>query len=123
AFAITSGRPPRGMAMLVEPLGLRTPIAGFNGGVLVSPDLTSVEIKAISPKLVAPILRALIDRGLDAWIYQWNEWILRDPAAPHADREQRTVQFAPIVTRDLESHAKCTVLCSRTACGAAGSRR
>ena len=29
AFAITSGRPPRGMAMLIEPLGLRTPIAGI----------------------------------------------------------------------------------------------
>ena len=40
AFAITSGRPPRGMAMLIEPLALRTPIAGFNGGVFVHPDLS-----------------------------------------------------------------------------------
>jgi hydroxymethylpyrimidine pyrophosphatase-like HAD family hydrolase len=40
AFAITSGRPPRGMAMLMAPHGLRTPIAGFNGGALVSPDMT-----------------------------------------------------------------------------------
>ena len=34
AFAITSGRPPRGMAMLIDPLALRTPVAGFNGGNL-----------------------------------------------------------------------------------------
>src|SRR6185437_15207883 len=40
AFAITSGRPPRGMAMLIEPLALRTPIAGFNGGIFVKPDMT-----------------------------------------------------------------------------------
>ena len=39
AFAITSGRPPRGMSMLTKPLALRTAIAGFNGGVLVNPDL------------------------------------------------------------------------------------
>jgi len=26
AFAVTSGRPPRGMSMLIEPLALRTPI-------------------------------------------------------------------------------------------------
>jgi len=103
AFAITSGRPPRGMAMLVEPLGLRTPIAGFNGGMMVSPDMTSFEIKAVAPVLVAPIVRKLIERGLDAWIYQWNEWLLRDAAAPHAEREQRTVRFAPLVTQDLES--------------------
>jgi len=105
AFAVISGRPPRGMAMLLEPLGLRTPIAGFNGGAIVSPDLTSIEIKAILPKLVGPIVHSLIDRGLDAWIYQWNEWFLRDPTAPHAEREQRTVQFAPTVTEELESRS------------------
>lgn len=31
-FAITSGRPPRGMRMLVHPLEMRGPIAAFNGG-------------------------------------------------------------------------------------------
>ena len=33
-FAITSGRPPRGMSMLIEPLDITTPIAAFNGGLL-----------------------------------------------------------------------------------------
>src|SRR6202162_455202 len=43
AFAITSGRPPRGMAMLIGPLALRTPVAGFNGGIFVEPDMTIME--------------------------------------------------------------------------------
>jgi Cof subfamily protein (haloacid dehalogenase superfamily) len=103
AFAVTSGRPPRGMALLLDPLELQTPIAGFNGGMFVSPDFTSIEIRAIAPKIVGPIVRHLIDRGLDAWLYRWNEWLLRDPGAPHAAREQRTVGFAPIVTDDLTS--------------------
>ena len=106
AFAITSGRPPRGMAMLVEPLALRTPIAGFNGGMFVNPDMTPIEVKAIPADLVAPIIRELIEGGLDAWVYQQNDWFLRDPAAPHAAREQRTVGFSPTVTRDLESHTE-----------------
>ena len=41
-FAITSGRPPRGTAMLVGPLGLDLPIAGFNGGLFVAPDLSAI---------------------------------------------------------------------------------
>ena len=41
-FAITSGRPPKGMAMLFDALKLDTPIAGFNGGLLVKRDLTIV---------------------------------------------------------------------------------
>ena len=47
-FAITSGRPPRGMAMLIEPLALDTPIAGFNGGVYVEPTSRSAA-SALSP--------------------------------------------------------------------------
>jgi HAD superfamily hydrolase (TIGR01484 family) len=42
-LAITSGRPPRGMRMLIEPLALQSPIAGFNGGVFVNPDLSVIE--------------------------------------------------------------------------------
>ena len=41
-FAITSGRPPRGMAMLTQELKITTPIAAFNGGMLVESDLTTV---------------------------------------------------------------------------------
>ena len=36
-FAVTSGRPPRGMSMLIEPLALTTPISAFNGGLIVRP--------------------------------------------------------------------------------------
>jgi Cof subfamily protein (haloacid dehalogenase superfamily) len=104
AFAITSGRPPRAMRMLVGPLGLHTPIAGYNGGMWVKPDMTPLEVKAIPREIVRPIIRGLIARGLDAWVFRGDEWILRDPGAPHADREQRTLQFAPTVTDDLESY-------------------
>jgi Cof subfamily protein (haloacid dehalogenase superfamily) len=102
AFAITSGRPPKGMAMLLEPLALRTPIAAFNGGMVVKPDLTPLEIKSLPPAIVGPIVRGLFERGLDAWIYQGNDWLLRDPKAPHAGREERTVRFSPIVAADLD---------------------
>ena len=41
-FSIISSRPPRGLRMLVEPLGITTPMGGFNGGVIATPDLTVV---------------------------------------------------------------------------------
>jgi hydroxymethylpyrimidine pyrophosphatase-like HAD family hydrolase len=50
-FAITSGRPPRGMAMLVGPLRLESPIAAFNGGMFVKPDLTTVIEQRTLPRL------------------------------------------------------------------------
>src|ERR1700755_1027898 len=42
-LALTSGRPPRGMSMLIEPLRLEGAIAGFNGGVFVNPDLSVID--------------------------------------------------------------------------------
>jgi hypothetical protein len=42
-FTNTSGRPPFGMRMPVERLGLTMPMAAFNGGVIVLPDLSVLD--------------------------------------------------------------------------------
>jgi HAD superfamily hydrolase (TIGR01484 family) len=63
-FAITSGRPPKGMAMLIEPLRMETPIAGFNGGLFVQPDLSIIEEKLLSPDLAARTIDLILGRGL-----------------------------------------------------------
>jgi Cof subfamily protein (haloacid dehalogenase superfamily) len=103
AFAITSGRPPRGMAMLVEPLALRTPLAGFNGGLFVRPDMTITEEHLLAPLVARRALELLLDNGLDAWVYSGQDWLIRDPRAPHVAREQWTVRFAPTVVGDFGS--------------------
>jgi Cof subfamily protein (haloacid dehalogenase superfamily) len=103
AFAITSGRPPRGMAMLIEPLALKTPIAGFNGGIFIRPDMTIIEEHRLTPGAARRALRLILDHDMDAWVYCGNDWYLRDPEAPHAKREQSTVKFPPTVIKDLES--------------------
>ena len=46
-FAITSGRPPRDMQMLIEPLALTTPIAAFNGGMFIRSDLSVIEQRVL----------------------------------------------------------------------------
>src|SRR5712664_2721640 len=48
-FTVTSGRPPRGMAMLIDPLKLTLPLAAFNGGVLIKPDLKTVADQKFLP--------------------------------------------------------------------------
>ena len=99
AFAVTSGRPPRGMAMLVEPLALSTPIAAFNGGLYVDERMRTLGQRTIPDEAVGPVLDLLQARGLDIWIYRGADWLLRDPQAPHVDREAATVRFAPTVVR------------------------
>jgi Cof subfamily protein (haloacid dehalogenase superfamily) len=101
AFAITSGRPPRGMAMLFEPLALQTPIAGFNGGIFVKSDMTIIEDHLLAPAAARHAVKLILDHRMDVWVYSGSDWFVRDPNAPHVAREQWTVKFPPTVVSDF----------------------
>jgi Cof subfamily protein (haloacid dehalogenase superfamily) len=101
AFAITSGRPPRGMAMLIDPLALRTPMAGFNGGIFVRPDMTIMEERVLAADVARRALDVILHHRMDAWVYSGQDWLVRDREAPHVAREQWTVKFAPTVIADF----------------------
>lgn len=101
-FAVTSGRPPRGMAMLVEPLALDLPIAGFNGGMFVAPDLSAIEERTLPAAAARQAAAIILDQGLHLWVYAGNDWLVRNAGAAHVDREQWTVKFPPTVVANLE---------------------
>jgi Cof subfamily protein (haloacid dehalogenase superfamily) len=101
-FAITSGRPPRGMAMLFDALALDTPIAGFNGGQLVKPDLTIIEQKTIPAAVARQAVDVIRDHGLDPWVYTGTDWLITKANAPHVEREAWTVKFQPKVVGEYD---------------------
>jgi Cof subfamily protein (haloacid dehalogenase superfamily) len=101
-FAVTSGRPPRGMQMLVEPLRLTLPLAAFNGGLFVRPDMSVIEERSIDPALVEPIVALIGEHQLDVWLYRGADWLLRDPHAAHVAKEADTVRFAPTVVESFD---------------------
>jgi Cof subfamily protein (haloacid dehalogenase superfamily) len=99
--ALTSGRPPRGLSMLIDPLGLTTPLAAFNGGMFVKPDLTLLEQRTLPPQAAREAVALIRRHGLDVWVYREADWYVTDPKSPHVAREQWTVQFAPTVVSGL----------------------
>jgi Cof subfamily protein (haloacid dehalogenase superfamily)/HAD superfamily hydrolase (TIGR01509 family) len=79
-------------------------LAGFNGGVYVKPDLTTVLAqRTIPPAIAGQAVGYLLQAGLDVWVYQGSEWFLRDPKAFRVERERGNVGFDPIVIEDLYS--------------------
>src|SRR5438552_1125229 len=101
-FAITSGRPPRGMQMLIQPLALSTPIAAFNGGMFVRPDLSVLEQRVLQADVIEPAMQTIKAHGLDIWIYRGTDWFVRERHGPHVDREEWTVKFPPTVVADFK---------------------
>lgn len=100
-FAITSGRPPLGMAMLFEALELGTPIAGFNGGLLIKRDLTIIERKTVPDDVATRSVELIRDHKLDVWVYRGNDWLVGKADGPHVAHEAWTVKFSPKVVTDV----------------------
>jgi Cof subfamily protein (haloacid dehalogenase superfamily) len=104
-FAVTSGRPPRGMEMLVEPLALAAPLAGFNGGLVVEPEMDVIEEHLVPDAVGALAIGLLESFDLSIWVYRGADWYVRDPDGPHVAKEAHTVQFAPAVADSFEGIA------------------
>ena len=102
AFAVISGRPPRGMQMLVEPFALTAPLAGFNGGAFTNPDLSPLEEHALAPATAQRAFDWLRRNDIDVWVFSGLDWLVLDLDGPHVATETRAVHFKPTVVRALE---------------------
>ena len=100
-FTITSGRPPRGMKMLIDDLKIDTIVAGFNGGVFVKPDLTVIQSRFISRAAALRALEVIAQHKLVGWLYTDTDWFVPDPNGAHVARETWTVKFEAKVSSDF----------------------
>src|SRR5258708_28745951 len=83
AFAITSGRPPLGMAALFDKLELDTPIAGFNGGLFGKRDLTIIAQKSVPADFARQAIDLIHQHNLDTWVFSVNGLLRTKSHAPH----------------------------------------
>ena len=109
-FSIISSRPPRGLRMLVEPLGITTPVSGFNGGVIATPDLAAVSQHLLLPQVARHAVDRLSACGIQVWVFSGRDWLVRDPDGPYVPLEEHTIGFQPTIVEDfgpaLEAAAK-----------------
>jgi Cof subfamily protein (haloacid dehalogenase superfamily) len=100
-FTVTSSRPPQGMAMLVDALGIDAPMGAFNGGVFVDDALRVIDAHPLGLDVVAKVVEILDQLGVSPWVYTGTRWFVRDARGPHVDHESQVVRFVPTVTSDL----------------------
>jgi Cof subfamily protein (haloacid dehalogenase superfamily) len=94
-FAIISSRPPRGLGMLLRPLGITTPVCGFNGGVIATRDLAVITEHLLSPEVARRAVNLLDTHDVQVWVFSGQDWLVRDSDGPYVGFEERTVGFQP----------------------------
>ena len=109
ALTITSGRPPGGMRMLIDALQLKDPIAAFNGGLLVRPDLSIIHEHLLPAPAAQRAIQLLGQYQLSVWVYTDRGWFIHERHGPHVDREEWTVKFPPIVVPSFDDLLQRTV--------------
>ncbi len=102
--AVVSARPPRGLRWIQETLKLTGPLAGFNGGSLVGPDYKVIEQRLVPEAAARTALSLFAARGVSAWLFTGDEWLVQDPNGPHVDHERHTVRFNERVVDSFEPY-------------------
>jgi hypothetical protein len=100
-FAIVSSRPPRGLRAVIARLNIATPVAGFNGGVVASPDLSVIASHLMAADVARHAVEAIEASGADAWVFSGDDWFIRDRNGLRVAFEERTVGFGPTVVPDF----------------------
>ena len=103
-FTITSSRPPFGLRMLVEPLGLKLPIGAFNGGSIVTPDFIPIEQHFVPTGAAHCAIEILASFGIGIWAFASGAWLLMDTAGEYVDWERRTIQAEPQVVLSFDAY-------------------
>ena len=85
-FSDSNSRSGKGFHLLLDDLRLDTPIAGFNGGLFVTPQLAIIEQKTLPDDIAARAIELTRGCGLDAWVYRGNDWLITKADAPHVAR-------------------------------------
>ena len=100
-FSIISSRPPRGLRMLLEPLGITTPVSGFNGGVIATPDLSVITEHLLSPEIARRAVDLLDAHRVQIWVFQRAGLAGARFRRALCRAEERTVGFRPTVVEDF----------------------
>ena len=102
-FSVVSSRPARGMAKVVETLGVTLPYAAFNGANVVDPTGGLLRAHRLTAKAAAATLQLLQRAGVRPWVFADDAWLLTDPHGPNTERERQTVAFDPTVVRNFDA--------------------
>ena len=101
-LALTSARPPQGLALFAGPLGLDTPRGAFNGGTITGADGTVLEARLVPEQAAREAVAFLEAHDVDVWLFVGEHWQVRNPDAHYIALETRTLRQPPTVVDSFD---------------------
>lgn len=95
-ISLISSRPARGLKWLIGELEIQHACATLNGGVIIDPNLKTLEAYPLQASMAQDILGFVESQGLWPWIYTENNWYVPNLDADHVRHEMNVVSFEPL---------------------------
>ncbi len=96
------------MEYVQRELGLTGPLGGFNGGTILGPGGAVIEQQLVPEQAVRAAVALFKRRGVFAWLFTQDQWIIDDSNGDYVPKETRTLRFQPTVVDDLTPYyARC----------------
>jgi Cof subfamily protein (haloacid dehalogenase superfamily) len=103
-LVLTSSRPPHGVALFADALGLHTPRAAFNGGAMVDAGGKILALKTIEAGAARFAISHLQGAGIDPWLFTADEWLVMNAHGDYVEWEQKTVKMPFRVVESFDEY-------------------
>jgi hypothetical protein len=100
-FSLISARPASGILWIADKLGLKGPIAAFNGGTVLEADGTVIERHVLDEAVVRQSFALAEGKGAVPWLFAGGIWHCPDTDSPHVPHEVLSAGQQPTVRQDM----------------------
>ena len=100
-FTLVSARCPRGVQPLVEALGVKGPIAAYNGGTILSDDGAVIEHHLVPAEVTRGLLTLVASEPVSTWLFADGIWHADTTENPHVPRERLSANQEPVIVTDF----------------------
>jgi Cof subfamily protein (haloacid dehalogenase superfamily) len=94
-FTIISARPPLAVKFLIDSLQITEPIACFNGALICTPQYQTLKEIRLGRTDAGHVSAAILDHGLDLWMFRGAEWFVSRLNGPHVDGHVKYLGHEP----------------------------
>ncbi len=105
-LGLVSSRPPHGLDLLLGPLGIDTPRAGFNGADVLGPAGERLAELTIPEAVARETVARMEAAGVDPWVFADGEWFLKNERAHYIPRERLSISQDYLPVGDFGPHLK-----------------
>jgi Cof subfamily protein (haloacid dehalogenase superfamily) len=103
-LGLVSSRPAHGLDVLLVPLGIDTPRAGFNGAEVLSPDGELLAELTIPEPVARETVARMEAAGVDPWVFTGGKWFLKNTQAHYIPREKLSISLDYDAVTDFAPH-------------------